>query len=93
MLYIMHRTQLYLDEDLWTTLQTRARLEGTTISELVRSAAREKYMSNRAQRVADMTSVIGIWKDYPEFEAPGSVDAYIRDLRKSRGRLKRIYAE
>jgi Arc/MetJ family transcription regulator len=45
MLYIMmKRTQIYLDKDLWSTLHTHALLEKTTVSDLVRKAARERYM-------------------------------------------------
>ncbi len=90
MLYIMHRTQLYLDDDLWTALQTRARLEGTSISELVRTAARERYMTRFEERRAAMEAFVGIRKDRPEFD---DVDSYIRNLRRSGSRMKRIYAE
>jgi hypothetical protein len=90
MLYIMHRTQLYLDEDLWTALQTRARLESTTISELVRTAARERYMSRFEERSAAMEAFVGIRKDGAELD---DVDGWIRNLRRSGNRMKRIYSE
>jgi len=63
MLYIMKRTQLYLEEDLWEALHARARREKTTISDLVRRAARERYMYTAEQRRADMMAAVGIWKD------------------------------
>jgi len=50
MLYIMKRTQLYLDDDLWGALHAKALLGGTSISELVRTAARERYMVNHEER-------------------------------------------
>ena len=43
MLYIMRRTQLYLDDDLWSALHAHAQREHTTISQLVRDAARDRY--------------------------------------------------
>jgi predicted DNA-binding ribbon-helix-helix protein len=54
MLYIVRRTQLYLEEDLWSALHERARQQGTTISDLVRKAAREQYMSLDEDRRAAM---------------------------------------
>ena len=41
-LYIVRRTQLYLDEDLWKILRTRSRQDKTTVSDLVRRAVRER---------------------------------------------------
>src|SRR5450631_4055268 len=63
MLYIMRRTQLYLDEDLWNALHFHARLHGQTISELVRKAARDKYMGNPEERLAAMKAIVGLWRD------------------------------
>ena len=85
----MHRTQLYLDDDLWTTLQTRARLDGTSISELVRTAARDRYMNKLEQRKAAMKAFVGIRKNRPEFD---DVDAYIRNLRTD-DRMERLKEE
>lgn len=89
MLYIMHRTQLYLDEDLWTTLQIRAKKDGTTISELVRQAARERYSDDVEGRRAAVDAFIGIRDDRPELE---DVDAYLRTLRKG-DRRREMLAE
>ena len=74
----MHRTQLYLEDDLWTTLQIRARRDGTSISELVRIAARDRYMNSREQRIADMESVVGLWKDRNDLP---DTEIYVRNLR------------
>ena len=89
MLYIMHRTQLYLDDDLWTTLQIRARHEGTSISELVRIAARDRYMNSREQRIADMESVVGLWKDRNDLP---DAETYVRNLRTD-DRMDRLKTE
>ena len=43
MTYIMKRAQLYLDDDLWNALHRQADTEGTSISELVRQAARNDF--------------------------------------------------
>lgn len=58
----MRRTQLYLDDQLWSALHTRARRENTTISELVRRAVREQYLGNHEQRMAAMQRLVGIRK-------------------------------
>ncbi|HEY3836824.1 MAG TPA: ribbon-helix-helix protein, CopG family [Bryobacteraceae bacterium] len=58
----MRRTQLYLDDDLWGALHARARIERTTVSELVRQAVRDRYLGNVEQRMAAMQSLVGIRK-------------------------------
>ena len=82
----MRRTQLYLDEDLWSALHSHARREGTTISDLVRRAARDRYLRNSAERRAALLSVVGLWKDRTDL--PDS-EAYVRNLRKGT-RLKQL---
>lgn len=94
MLDCMRRTQLYLDEDLWNALHFHAHLNGQTISELVRKAARERYMGNPEERQAAMEGIIGLWKDRTDIglrkvraEAEPA-DTAIRKARKS-PRMKR----
>jgi hypothetical protein len=82
----MRRTQLYLDDDLWQALHARARGEGTTISELVRQAARERYLGKIQERDAAMEALVGLRKARPEFSNPTK---YIRNLRRST-RMKRL---
>ena len=76
----MRRTQLYLDDDLWNTLHTRARSEGTTISALVRHAARERYLGNLDERREAMLAFVGIRKDRKDL--PDSTEEYVRSLRR-----------
>jgi ribbon-helix-helix CopG family protein len=76
----MRRTQLYLDDDLWTALHRRARREGTTISALVREAARDRYLGNLEERRKAMEAIVGIWKDRTDL--PDSTDEYVRSLRR-----------
>jgi len=82
----MHRTQLYLEEDLWKALRARARRQGTTISALVREAARERYLTNFDARRKAMRAFIGIRKDRTDL--PDSTD-YIRNLRRDT-RIERL---
>jgi hypothetical protein len=56
----MRRTQLFLDDQLWGALHARARDEKTTISALVRQAARERYLGRQESRMAAMQGFVGI---------------------------------
>jgi hypothetical protein len=74
----VRRTQLYIEDDLWKVLQIRSRESGSTISELVRQALRERYFSRSVERGRSMRAIIGIRKDRPEINDP---ESYIRKLR------------
>lgn len=82
----MKRTQLYLEEDLWKALHTRARREKTTISDLVRRAARDRYMYTPEQRRADMMAAVGAWRDRTDLP---DTETFIRSLRDD-DRLERL---
>lgn len=86
MIYIMRRTQLYLDDDLWKALHAHARSTGTTISELVRTAARERYLSNLQERQSAMQALIGLRKDRHDLN---DSEKYVRRLRRGT-RLDRV---
>jgi hypothetical protein len=82
----VRRTQLYLDDDLWQALHARARAEQTTISDLVRRAARERYLAKLDERKAAMEGFVGSRKGRPEFRNP---ETYVRSLRRG-SRLERL---
>jgi predicted DNA-binding ribbon-helix-helix protein len=82
----MRRTQLYLDDQLWKTLHERAKSTGTTISELVRTAARERYVGNLQERRSAMQALVGLRKDRYNFK---NSEKYVRRLRRGT-RLERI---
>jgi metal-responsive CopG/Arc/MetJ family transcriptional regulator len=82
----MRRTQLYLDDDLWETLHTRAHASGSTISELVRDAVRERYLGSLETRNKAMQAVVGLWKNRREI---GDSTAHVRKLRRGK-RLNRL---
>jgi len=82
----MRRTQLYLDDSLWEALHARARSRKTTISELVREAARERYLNKGEERRKAMQEFVGSQKR--PSQAPDSAE-YIRNLRRS-SRLDRL---
>jgi hypothetical protein len=83
----VRRTQLYLDDELWKALHDRAASEKTTISELVRQAARERYLPDREKRRQAMMAFAGIRKERTDFEA---TPEFVRKLRNDDGRMKRL---
>lgn len=89
MLYIVRRTQLYLDDHLWNALRARARSRKTTVSELVREAVRERYLGKRDERMKAMREFVGIRKDYSD--RVNAVD-YVQELRRN-DRLERLERE
>ena len=89
MLYIMRRTQLYLEDDLWAALHAKALLEKATVSELVRVAVRERYMGNLEERRAAMLGIVGLWKNRVGVE---DSESFIRNLRDD-DRLERLKPE
>jgi predicted DNA-binding ribbon-helix-helix protein len=82
----MRRTQLFLDDPLWEALHARARSEKTTISELVRQAARERYLGSQETRMAAMQSFVGIRKSRAR---TANSSEEIRELRRG-SRLDRL---
>jgi hypothetical protein len=83
----MRRTQLYLDEDLWNALHTQARRDGTSVSALVREAARDRYLGNLEERRKAMEGIVGIWKDRTDL--PDSTEEYVRSMRRG-NRIDRL---
>jgi len=81
------RTQLYLDEEMARILKTLSRQKGTTISELVRTSLRERYIGSKdLDKVTLARSLAGIWKNRRDLK---DIDAAVRKLRKG-SRLKRL---
>lgn len=78
--------QLYLDEDIWKALYIQARQRRTSISNLVRQAIRDRYISAPADRSKAMQALVGMWLDRDEIR---DTEKYLRRLRKGR-RLTRI---
>jgi hypothetical protein len=82
----MRRTQLYIEDELWGTLRIRAQQAGTSVSDLVRQAVREKYSAGLDGRRQAMRAFAGVWKDRTDL---ADADGYLRALRQG-SRLKRL---
>jgi len=67
-------------------LYARALLQETTVSELVRRAIREQYLSKLDGRRQAMEAFVGIWKERSDI--PDSVE-FVRNLRRD-NRLERV---
>ena len=85
----MRRTQLYLDDRLWSALHARARLQQTTISELVRQAVRDCYVPEADERRKAMEALVGIRGRAPA--RPGALQT-VRGLRRG-SRIERLAAK
>lgn len=85
----MRRTQLYLDDHLWSALHARARSRKTTVSELVREAVRERYLGGREEQAKAMQEFVGVRKE--RSSAPDAVE-YVRGLRRG-SRLDRLFKQ
>jgi len=70
---------MYLDDDLWTALHARARSLGTTVSDLVRQAVRERYLGKLDERKKAMLAFVGIRKDRT---ATPDAAQYVASLRR-----------
>lgn len=55
----MRRIQLYLEDQLWDILHSRAQSEQTTMSKLVRQAVRERYLGGSEQLRKAMLEFVG----------------------------------
>lgn len=82
----MKRTQLYLDEEIWSMLHIQARQAGTSISDLVRQAVRDRYARSPESRRRAMQDWVGIWHGR---KAVSDSETYVRRLRKGT-RLRRL---
>lgn len=81
----MKRTQLYLDEEMARKLDSLSRQKGTTISELVRTSLRERYMAGRdLDKVSIARELSGIWRKSKDLK---EIDKAVRNLRRG-SRLK-----
>jgi Ribbon-helix-helix protein, copG family len=85
----VRRTQLYLEEHLWEALQVQSRQSGTTMSELVREAVRERYLGSPSRRREIFQAFAGSRKDRREF---ADSEKYVRNLRHG-SRLDGLTAE
>lgn len=77
----MRRTQVYLEDQLWDRLHFLAKQSGTTLSELVRRALRERYDSGSGDRKVALRAAAGLWGDRADLP---SAPAYVRGLRRGR---------
>ena len=75
----MTRTQIYLDADLLKILKTIAKRRRSTVSELIRSTLRNRYLDHNADRAQIMLSAVGAWGDRKDL---GDSTDYVRGLRK-----------
>jgi hypothetical protein len=71
---------------MWNLLHIQARQVGTSISELVRQAVRDRYGSSPANRRRAMQDWVGVWQGRRDV---ADSETYVRRLRKGT-RLRRL---
>ena len=82
-IYIVRRTQIYLDEGQATRLRVAAKARRRTVSQLIREAIDDKLngADGRKGFEAALSGVTGIWAGRKDI---GSADAYVRRVRRDR---------
>ncbi len=59
----MKRTQIYLDENVFTYFEAQSKLERRTVSDLIRQALEWYLKSDQNRLVNQAEKVFGIWRD------------------------------
>lgn len=76
----MKRTQLYIEEDIFKTLQEISHEQMISISELVRKAIRKVYLKEKpADAEVILKKAAGIWKDRKDIPP---TEEYVREMRQ-----------
>jgi predicted transcriptional regulator len=83
--YIMKRTQIYLDEELDRSLEALSKASGLTKSQLIREALAQVYLArrSRASTLRSLKASAGGWR------RAESGEAYVERVR--RGRLAKLH--
>jgi hypothetical protein len=77
--YKMKRTQIYIDEKIYSHLEKESKTKNVSISEIIRESIQEK-LTRKIQKILRATDeVSGIWKDRKI-----DVNSYIRNTRRER---------
>jgi len=76
-----------LDNQLWAALHALAAQSGSSVSELLRLAAREKYLAAAPDRVQAFRNAVGLWKNRADIASGAS---YVRSLRRGRRLEERL---
>lgn len=82
-LYIVRRTQIYLDERQVAQLRSAARASRRTVSEIIREAIDDRLARPNMDEQFDraLLGVVGLWSDRDDL---GSTDDYLRKVRQDR---------
>lgn len=75
----MKRTQIYLDDEIFSFVKKEGEVENRSISDIIRESVREKIMFKNCEIVKKMESVFGMWRDRNI-----NVRSYMRAVRRDR---------
>jgi len=75
----MKRTQIYIDDEIFSFLEKESKTSHRSISEIIRESIKDKYQYKSSVLLKRLNNVFGISKDRKI-----DVDTYIRNIRKDR---------
>jgi predicted CopG family antitoxin len=75
----MKRTQIYIDDDIFSFLEKESKTIHKSISEIIRQSIKDKYQYQSKVLLKRLNSIYGIWKN-KNFDT----DQYINNIRKDR---------
>jgi len=75
----MHRTQIYLDDKIYTYLEMESKKTNRPLSEIIRANIKKNIENDVDSMIAKMNKAAGAWADNSI-----SPDKYLRKIRKDR---------
>ncbi len=75
----MHRTQIYLEDDIYQYLKKESTRTRKSLSDLVRESLRKQVGQKMERMIQNTDRVCGLWKDKDV-----DPETYVRQLRKDR---------
>jgi len=75
----MKRTQIYIDDDIFSFLEKESKTIHRSISEIIRESIKEKYQYKSNVLLKRLSTIYGIWKNKNL-----DTNKYIRNIRKDR---------
>jgi predicted CopG family antitoxin len=75
----MKRTQIYIDDDVFSFLEKESKTANRSISEIIRESIREKHRHKSNLLMKRLDSIFGIWSS-----RNGDVNKYLKSIRRDR---------
>lgn len=76
-IYIMKRTQIYIDEEMYAILEKESRMKNVCVSEVIRETIQERLNKNTDGILKAVKEISGLWR-----KRRINVEKYIRRLNR-----------